>query len=111
MFKEAVVIALVDVIWLTIIGQTYKNIVQVIQGNRPFAIRVYYALPVYLALGYILSQIKDFDLKRVFLIGVSVYAVYDFTVLALFKDYTLNIAILDTLWGGILLAAAHYLLY
>jgi uncharacterized membrane protein len=37
--------------------------------------------------------------------GLSTYAVYDFTSYALLKNYDLRFAIADTLWGGILFAA------
>ena len=36
------------------------------------------------------------------LLGVFVYGVYDMTTLAVFKQYTIGIAMMDMLWGGIL---------
>jgi uncharacterized membrane protein len=48
-------------------------------------------------------------LKDAFLTGAAVYAVYDFTVMAVFKDYPLYLALGDTLWGGILFTGVRYL--
>jgi uncharacterized membrane protein len=42
--------------------------------------------------------------------GAAVYAVYDFTNLAILKDYKVQFAVMDTLWGGTLFALAHYIL-
>jgi uncharacterized membrane protein len=108
MIKEAIVLALIDLIWLTIIQKTYAQIVETIQGGTPMQTRMIYALPVYLALGYILTQLKG--VRQAFFVGMSVYAVYDFTVLALFQKYTLPLALADTLWGGILMSSAFYTL-
>ena len=107
MIKEAIVLVLIDLIWLTIIQKTYAQMVQTIQGGTPMQMRIIYAIPVYLALGYLLTGIKG--VQQAFFVGMAVYAVYDFTVLALFQKYTLNLALADTLWGGILMASAFYL--
>ncbi len=61
-----------------------------------------------LALAYLLLQ--QTSTAGAFLNGVAVYAVYDFTNLAILKDYTLQFAVTDTLWGGTLFAIAHYIL-
>jgi len=37
-----------------------------------------------------------------FLLGVFVYGVYDMTTLSVFKQYTLELAIMDMIWGGVL---------
>jgi hypothetical protein len=50
------------------------------------------------------------SLKQAAASGMAVYAVYDFTNLLTFKDYTLSFAIQDTLWGGVLFAIAYSVL-
>ena len=47
--------------------------------------------------------------ERLALSWAAVYAVYDFTVMAIFKDYPLYLALGDTLWGGILFTGVRYL--
>ena len=97
---NAALIALVDTLWLTIISSTYQSAVRTIQGGSAVRIRPIFAIPVYLALGYLL----DFAPTRqtAFLIGMAVYAVYDFTVLTIFEKYPLYLALTDMFWGGVL---------
>jgi uncharacterized membrane protein len=53
--------------------------------------------------------LKAKSVEEAFWMGASTYAVYDFTVLAVFKDYPLYLAVGDTLWGGALFAAVYSL--
>ena len=48
--------------------------------------------------------------KQAFLYGMCIYAVYDFTSLAIYEDYDWKFAIADALWGGILFMFSRYLL-
>lgn len=43
-------------------------------------------------------------------LGLLVYGVYNFTNLALFEKYSLKIAMLDTLWGGILFTLVPWII-
>jgi uncharacterized membrane protein len=76
-----------------------------IQGGAPVVMRLWPAIVVYVALAYLLIQ-QTSPLGAA-LNGSAVYAVYDFTNLVLFKDYKLSFAVQDTVWGGILFAAAY----
>jgi len=96
-----------DLPWLLLIGGDYNAAVQTIQGGRNVRMRPIAGLVVYPALAYL--ALKTTSLKEAFLMGASVYAVYDFTVLAVFKDYPLYLAVGDTLWGGILFSAVFLL--
>ena len=99
-----VLLALFDMPWLYMISGSYaKAIVSVQSGSAP-EYRIAAALPVYIGLAYLLTLAHSVD--QAFLIGAACYAVYDFTVLALFKKYPLWIAIADTLWGGVLFSLA-----
>lgn len=44
-----------------------------------------------------------------FLLGLCVYGVYDATNYALLKKYSLQLAILDTLWGGLLFSIVTFM--
>ena len=46
-----------------------------------------------------------------FLLGIVIYGVYDTTGYTIFKKWDPYLAIMDTLWGGILLALTTYLTY
>ncbi len=98
---------LIDLPWLLLIGDTAQRLVLRIQGSD-LKLRYIPALVVYLALAYLVTKTET--PLEAFKVGVAVYAVYDFTNLAMFKNYTLSFALMDSLWGGILMATTRYAL-
>ena len=98
---------LIDLPWLSLIGGNYNAIVQAIQGGREVRMRPLAGIVVYPALAFLALRTSGF--KDAFLTGAAVYAVYDFTVLAAFKEYPLYMAVADTLWGGFLFTAVFWL--
>jgi uncharacterized membrane protein len=103
-----VIAMLIDVPWLSLIGGSYMDTVQRIQGGAKPIIRYFPAIVTYIAIAFLVRKTKN--VQEAFLTGMAAYAIYDFTVMALFKDYPLHLAIGDTLWGGILFAATRYIL-
>ena len=103
----AFVMFLLDLPWLSFIGGNYSAIVQAIQGGREVRMRPIAGVVVYPALAFL--ALKTTSFKDAFLTGAAVYAVYDFTVLAAFKDYPIWIAVADTLWGGALFSAVYWI--
>lgn len=101
------ILLLLDIPWLLLQGETFQKTVQSIQGS-PLRFKPWAAIPVYLALGYLILQQRS--LTSAVLSGMSVYAVYDFTTLAIFNNYPLEVAVLDTLWGGVLFGLAYLIL-
>jgi hypothetical protein len=91
-----IVLAIVDIPWLSFNMFVLKD--PFYQGGGPP--RIWAAVIVYLALAYLLFQAKSAN--EAFLIGMTTYAVYDFTLLALFNKFSVSTALADTLWGGIL---------
>lgn len=104
---SALLIAVLDIPWLLGMMPVFQSVFSKIQGGRPMEFRLLSGLPVYIALAYILSKANS--LQESFLLGAATYSVYDFTMLATFKDYPYWIAIADALWGGVLLSIAYYL--
>ena len=90
----------VDSIWLIGGSSLSSKMVRDIQGS-PITIRFIPAILVYVALAYLVYLPKTS--KEAFLLGLSVYAVYDFTNLAILKNYSLQFALMDSIWGGILM--------
>jgi uncharacterized membrane protein len=107
LFLVAFVMFLMDLPWISFIGGDYSAIVRKIQGGSEARMRPLAGAVVYPAMAFLALRTKD--LKDAFLTGAAVYAVYDFTVMAVFKDYPLYIALGDTLWGGILFTGVRYL--
>ena len=100
-------LALIDLPWLFLIGESAQKMVTRIQGSA-ITLRFIPAFIVYLALAYLVTKTEN--PMEAFKVGVATYAVYDFTNLALFKDYTLSFALMDTLWGGVLLSLTRFAL-
>ena len=103
----ALALLVVDLPWLWFIGGSYADVVKKIQGGREALMSPLPGLVVYPALAYLLLKAKS--VQEAFLIGAATYAVYDFTMLAVFKDYTLFLAMADTLWGGTLFTIVYFL--
>ena len=99
-----IIIILIDIPWLTLQMSASQKMFSAIQG-RPVRMTLWPAVIVYIALAYLLLLQKS--VGGAFLSGAAVYAVYDFTNLAVFKDYTLGFAVADTLWGGVLFSIAY----
>jgi len=98
----ALLTAIIDLPWLYIQGPAVGEIVRNIQGDRSMNVRLWGAVPVYLALGYLITEIHS--APRAFLTGMATYAVYDFTQIVTFDKYPLWFALADSLWGGVLVA-------
>jgi uncharacterized membrane protein len=102
----AFIIILVDIPWLWGSSGWSGQMVRNIQGSA-IEFKYWAALIVYVALGYLATIPKSY--QEAFLIGFSTYAVYDFTNMAILKDYDLGFAIADTTWGGILFTIVYHL--
>ncbi len=102
--KNALLIAVIDAPYLFLVSGQFRPLIQKIQGGAPMQFRLWAAIPVYLALGYLLTLASSW--RQAALIGAATYAVYDFTNLAAFKNYTIPFALQDTIWGGTLMAIA-----
>ncbi len=102
----AAIIIVVDIPWLWGSSGWSGQMVRNIQGS-PIEFNYWAALIVYIALGYLATIPKSY--QEAFLIGFTTYAVYDFTNLAILKDYDIGFAMADTLWGGILFTIVYHI--
>jgi uncharacterized membrane protein len=96
-----ILMAIIDAPYLTLTAANFKPMIMRIQGSA-LEFRVAAAIPVYLALAYLLTYANSW--QQAAAIGAATYAVYDFTNYATIKNYTLSFALQDSLWGGILFA-------
>ena len=105
-FFLSVLIFLLDLPWLSLVGGNYNAIIQAVQGGKEVRMRPIAGIIVYPALAFL--ALKTQSIKDAFLTGMCVYAVYDFTVLAAFKEYPLYMAVADSVWGGLLFSAVFW---
>ena len=99
-----VVMLLLDSVFLTAIYGTFNKMIRGIQGSD-IKMRLMGAVVCYVALVgllyYFIIAEKRSALEAAFL-GSGIYAVYESTSYALLKDWDYRVAIMDTVWGGIL---------
>jgi uncharacterized membrane protein len=96
---------LVDAIWILSIQSVYKDMITSIQNGQLFTLNAWAAMLVYAIMALCLVLLNDkYNMSPVDVgvIGSIVYGVYSFTNFALFRKWSLSLAITETLWGGIL---------
>lgn len=108
MIKEIAMLStallLLDAVYLNLVGKFYGKMIRSIQGSE-MEVRWSSAVVTYIL---IVIQIYYFIIKEnrsavdAFLLGLTTYGIYDFTSFALLKKYSLNAAVMDTIWGGLL---------
>lgn len=99
---------LLDTPWLLYQTMASQSMFETIQGGKGLQTRLWPAVVVYISLAYLLLQQKS--VSQAFMNGVAVYAIYDFTNLSLFKDYSISFAVVDSLWGGVLFSTAYFIM-
>ena len=117
MSKELVISALVmlglDTAYISVIKDDYLRQIQDIQSTKPIVnmtgVFLCYVLMIF-GINYFIIQ-KKASLLDAFLFGIVIYGVYDATAYALFSKWSGKMAIIDTIWGGILMMTTAYLTY
>lgn len=114
--KTAIVIivsvAVLDGIWISLNLPMYNRMYSSVQGSPMRVNMVGAALSyifIFIAIAFIvvprLKESKEtiWDcIREGGLVGLCIYAIYNFTNLATLSKYSLNVAIRDTLWGATL---------
>jgi uncharacterized membrane protein len=127
----SVVLVFLDFIWISFNMVSYSNTILKIQKTElepriEHTIIAYIIIlfsVIYVAIPFTVLNIKgkdDASIERKLLkslmyggaVGFSIYGIYNFTSLAIYKDMDVSVGIMDTLWGTTLytLATFAYLL-
>ena len=110
---SAIVMILLDSVYLNLFGAYFKRQVKSVQGS-PLELNMVGAALCYVFLVFGLSYFilkNKRSVKDAFLLGIVIYAVFELTSLALFKNWHWFSVIIDTLWGGILFALTTGIVY
>jgi hypothetical protein len=108
---SAIVLVLLDSIYLNLIKGYFTNQVKQVQ-NSPIQLNYVAAIICYIFLvtGFNYFIIKpNRSVQDAFLLGIVIYGVYETTNWALFKNWSVMTVILDTLWGGTLFALTTWI--
>mgnify|MGYP001449838569 FL=1 len=112
LFSALILLAL-DFIYLnktkSIFEKQVFKIQHIIMNVKLFPAILCYILLV-IGLNYFILQ-KQGTILEAFLLGFIIYGVFDSTNLAIFQKYNWNVAIMDTVWGGILFALTTWIVY
>ncbi|MEQ1536220.1 MAG: DUF2177 family protein [Burkholderiaceae bacterium] len=109
-----VVMVLIDLVWLGFIAKPmYQAGIGHLMAEKPniaAAISFYALFPVGLMIFAILPESANAGWQRTALLGALfgffTYATYDLTNLATLKNYPLQLALIDILWGSLVSAVA-----
>lgn len=110
---SAVLFVCIDAIYLNLMKGYFNNQIKQVQGS-PIQLNLVGAFLTYIFLIYGLNYFiisKNRSVSDAFLLGIVIYAVYEFTNLSLLKNWRVLTTILDTTWGGILFALTTFLVY
>ena len=97
-------VLLLDSIYLCIFGDSFRRLISSIQKSS-FVLNVLPAAVCYLLLSFMIykfvvrNKLSDMD---AFALGLCTYGIFDFTNMAVFKNWSLSLAIIDMIWGGTL---------
>ena len=110
LLKTVLFFVLFDAIYLFLSNKYFQRQIKLVQGSG-IQIQVWKLVLTYiiLVLGfYYFVIVKNLSLKDTFLLGLFIYAVYEFTNYSIFKQWNWFTVVLDSLWGGILYALVRY---
>ena len=111
MLKVFIILLILDLIYLKFVG--YPLFSKLVKNITNEDIKInYLGFLAYIFISYglyyfIIKENKNY--KEAFLLGLIIYGTFDFTNIALFNKYDLKLAIIDTIYGGVLLALTTYI--
>ena len=103
-----------DSLWLSNIGgPQFDKMVKGIQKDD-MKVNMFGAIGSYILLILVLYKFIILERKSTtdaFLLGLCIYGIFDFTNIAIFKNYKLLPALVDTVWGGVLFYTVTWFTY
>lgn len=110
---SAITVLSLDYVYLTTFSKAFSKQIESIQRS-PLQMNVYSAIACYVLIIFGLNYFiinKKASLLDAFLLGFVIYGIFDTTTLALFKDWSIKLAVIDSVWGGILFMTTTYMTY
>jgi uncharacterized membrane protein len=108
-----IILLCLDYLYLSMVKDNYQKMMINIQGSKMkvklVSAAICYILMTFALYYFIIKENKSiFD---AFLLGVVIYGIYDSTNYATINNWSPKLAIIDTLWGGVLYSTTTYILY
>ena len=110
---SAIVFVILDGFYLNLTKDYFNRQVKSIQGSdikaNFIAVGITYIFLIY-GLNYFIIQ-KNRPVKDAALLGLVIYAVYEFTNLSIFKNWSVLSTMIDTPWGAVLFGLTTAIVY
>ena len=110
---STVIMGSLDALYLNYSGSFFNEVIKNIQGSD-IKIKIYPTISCYVFLVFAVNYFiisKNASPDDAFLLGLSIYAVFDLTNHAIIDKWPIKAVIIDSLWGGILFYLTTYLTY
>ena len=109
----AIIFVVLDGLYLNLIKDYFNKQIKAIQGSdikiNIIAVGITYVFLIF-GINYFIIQ-KNRPVKDAALLGLVIYAVYEFTNLSLFKNWSYLTAFIDTIWGAVLFGLTTGIVY
>ena len=115
LIKAILTLSILDFIYLKSSSSLYSKLINKIQKS-PMSLRMYSVIIVYILIFlmwiiFIYNKKDQHTLKenilRSFLLGLLTYGIYEGTNRAIFSKWSLDVMLIDSLWGGILFSLVY----
>jgi uncharacterized membrane protein len=110
---SAITMIALDGLYLQTMKNSFSDQIIKVQGS-PLVLKILPTILCYMLLVFGLNYFiisKKQSLYAAFLLGIVIYGVYDTTTYALITKWSPQLALIDTLWGGILMCTTAYITY
>ena len=109
----AIIFVVLDGLYLNLIKDYFNKQIKAIQGSdikvNIIAVGITYVFLIF-GINYFIIK-NNRSVKDAALFGLVIYAVYEFTNLSLFKNWSYLTAFIDTLWGAVLFGLTTGIVY
>ena len=113
----AIIYLILDAIWIaSMYTLQYEPMIRRVQGGGAVAFDAYYAIAAYAVLVWTLyfvcrplSRTYRYPWLAYTAVGFALYAVFNLTNAAIFKDYPIRAVLVDTLWGTTVFSALGWI--
>mgnify|MGYP000052705594 FL=1 len=109
----AIIFVVLDGLYLNLIKDYFNKQIKAIQGSDIkadfIAVGITYIFLIF-GINYFIIK-NNRSVKDAALLGLVIYAVYEFTNLSLFKNWTYLTAFIDTTWGAVLFGLTTGIVY
>lgn len=110
---STILFILIDSIYLTLASPLFNKVIKNIQGNN-IKLKLDGAIYAYICIVLIFNYFiiyKKGKLLDAFMLGFLTYGIFEGTNRAIFSKWTINVMLIDSLWGGILFSLVFIIMH